>query len=120
MPKIRMAEGSTPESGGRRCLRGEMRIRGRVWHPGRSGKQVVTEVRWFVKAWRSTPEIGEREECQRWDVHARQGLAPRKAGEASRPEVSRRPEVKGGTPEIGEREECRGEMPKKRNITSKL
>lgn len=25
MPKIRMAEGSTPESGGRRCLRGEMR-----------------------------------------------------------------------------------------------
>lgn len=24
MPKIRMAEGSTPESGGRRCLRGEM------------------------------------------------------------------------------------------------
>ena len=40
--------------------------------------------------------------------------------EASRPEVSRRPEVKEGTPEIGEREECRGEMPKKRNITSKL
>ena len=48
------------------------------------------------------------------------GSGTRKAGEASRPEVSRRPEVKGGTPEIGEREECRGEMPKKRNITSKL
>lgn len=66
-------------------MRGEMRMRGREWHPGRSGKQVVTEVRWLVKAWWSTPESG---------------------GEASRPEVSRRPEVKGGTPEIGKREEC--------------
>ena len=28
-------------------------------------------------------------------------MTPRKVGEASRPEVSRRPEVKGGTPEIG-------------------
>ena len=35
---------------------------------------------------------------------------PGKWGEASRPEVSRRPEVKGGTPEIGKREEFRGEM----------
>ena len=37
-------------------------------------------------------------------------MTPRKVGEASRPEVSRRPEVKGGAPEIGKREECRGEM----------
>ncbi len=84
------------------------------------GEGDVCVVRCAYEAGSGTPEIGEREECQRWDVHARQGLAPRKAGEASRPEVSRRPEVKGGTPEIGEREECRGEMTKKRNITSKL
>ena len=30
MPKIRMTEGCTPESGGRKCLRGEMCMRGRV------------------------------------------------------------------------------------------
>ena len=42
--------------------------------------------------------------CEGMAVH------PGKWGEASRPEVSRRPEVKGGTPEIGEREECRGGM----------
>ena len=41
MLKIRMAEGSTPEGGGRRCLRGEMRMRGWFWYPGRRGKQVA-------------------------------------------------------------------------------
>ncbi len=89
-----------------KCLRGEMCIRGRVWHPGRSGKQVVTEVRCLVKVWWCTLEGGGKRRLRGEMLMRGREWYPGKWGEASRPEVSRRPEVKGGTPEIGKREEC--------------
>ena len=64
-------------------MRGEMLMRGREWYPGKWGEASRSEVSRRPEVKGGTPEIGKREECQWWDVHARQGLVPRKPGEAS-------------------------------------
>lgn len=84
-----------PGNGGKRRLRGEMLMRGREWYPGKWGEASRPEVSRRPEVKGGTPEIVKREECQWWDVHARHGLVPRKAGEASH---------------------CRGEMRSKKEL----